>query len=181
MERRMVSKKNGYVLLEAIVAMGVLTSSVLGIFALMSRSIKLTRTIDDQYVGTYLAAEGIEITKNLLDMNFPPLSAGPWNGGGFASEACYELDINTADLSAATPVSCPAGSSRALNLDNTTPLYSYGLGAASGFSRTVHIVPLIDPADGTTQEGVQVVSTVKWAGGESSISMEDKFYNWHKP
>lgn len=176
----MLSKKNGYVLIEAMVAMGVLTASVLGIFALMSQSIKLTRTIDDQYVGTYLAAEGIEITKNLLDVNFPPLGAGAWNAGGFASDGCYEVDVNTADLLAAASVACPTGGVTLLKLDNATPLYSYGAGVASVFSRTVHITPLIDPGDGVTQEGVRVISTVKWAGGESSVALEDKFYNWHK-
>lgn len=180
MERHLTSKKNGYVLIEAMVALGVLTSSVLGIFALMSQSIKLTRIIDDQYVGTYLAAEGIEITKNILDANFPPLGAGAWNAGGFDASACYEIDVNTIDLSAATPVGCPAGSSRVLSLDNATPLYSYGAGSASGFSRTVRIAPVMDETN-TAQEGVRVVSTVKWANNESSVTLEDKFYDWHQP
>lgn len=176
MERHISSKNEGYLLIEAMVAMGVLTTSVLGIFALMSQSIKFTRVIDDQYVGTYLAAEGIEITKNLLDANFPPLSGGPWNPSPFSSGGCYEIDIDTTDLSAAASVACPDGGSTPLKLDAATSLYSYGTGVASGFSRTIHIVPL----GGGTQEGVQVVSMVKWAGGGSSVALEDKFYNWHK-
>lgn len=169
MQRRIPLKNEGYLLIEAMVAMGVLTTSVLGIFALMSQSIKFTRVIDDQYVGTYLAAEGIEITKNLLDANAPPLSAGPWNPAPFSSAGCYEIDINT---SALPGDGCPG---TALGFDGS--LYSYGAGAASGFSRAVRITPIVD--GGGVQDGVQVVSTVKWAGGGSSVALEDKFYNWH--
>lgn len=164
-------KQHGYLLIEAMVAMGVLTTSVLGIFALMSQSIKFTRVIDDQYVGTYLAAEGVELTKNLLDTN--TLSGGAWNAGGFASAGCYEIDVNSDMLPG---VGCPE---TPLKLKNQ--VYSYDpTGATTGFSRSVDITPIIDPVDGTTQDGVQVVSTVKWAGGASSIVLEDKFYNWHK-
>ena len=164
-------KQQGYLLIEAMVAMGVLTTSVLGIFALMSQSIKLTRVVDDQYVGTYLAAEGVEITKNLLDAN--TVGGVVWNNGGFASAGCYELDVNSDSLPGA---GCPE---TALRLKNS--VYSYDpTGTVTGFSRSVNISPIIDAADGTTQDGVRVISTVKWAGGGSQITLEDKFYNWHK-
>jgi Tfp pilus assembly protein PilV len=165
-------KQEGYLLIEAMVAMGILTTSVLGIFALMSQSIKLTRVVDDQYVGTYLAAEGIEITKNLLDTNILT-DVTKWNveaGGDFSVGGCYEVDITSSVLPGA---GCP---STLLKLKDS--LYSYDpTGSASGFSRSVNITPIIDGVG--TQEGIHVVSTVTWAGGGSSVTVEDKFYNWH--
>ena len=161
----------GYLLIEAMVAMTVLTTGVLGIFALMSQSIKLTRVINDQYIATYLAAEGIEVTKNLLDANTPDINAGrPWNDGGFDSSGCYEIDINTSALSSASPVACAAGSVTPLQFDGS--VYQYGSGSATRYTRTVDIQPI-----GTV--GVRIVSTVAWAAGASSITLEDKFYDWH--
>ncbi len=163
----------GYLLIEAMVAMGVLTTAVFGIFALMSQSIKLTRVIDDQYVGTYLAAEGIELAKNLFDANIPPIGPGPWNANGFDVDRCYELDIDTTSLNSAVSVGCPTGSVRPLGFDGA--FYRYIPGNSTAYTRTVHIEPIVDGA----QTGIQVVSTVKWASGVSSVSLEDKFYNWH--
>ncbi len=169
-----IKKQNGYLLIEAMVAMGILTTSVLGIFALMSQSIKLTRVVDDQYVGTYLAAEGIEITKNLLDANFLT-SSSTWStgaAGDFTISGCYEIDVNTPSLPSSN---CP-GPKTPLMLNDS--LYSYTAGGVvTGFSRSVNITPIIDGAG--AQEGIDVISTARWAGGESSIKLEDKFYDWH--
>lgn len=162
----------GYLLIEAMVAIGVLTTGVFSIFALMSHSIKLTRVINDQYVGTYLAAEGVEITKNILDANFiaDPIN---WNTAGFDANRCYEIDITTTNLAGASTVGCPDASERPLAFDGT--LYRYGAGDVTFFTRTIHIEPIIDGG----QIGVRVVSTVKWASGNLSVSLEDKFYGWH--
>lgn len=162
----------GYLLIEAMVAMTVLTTSVLGIFALMSQSIKLTRVIDDQYVATYLAAEGIEITKNLLDANTAAINTGrPWNDLGFSASGCYEVDISTQQLDTAPAVACPDGGATLLRL-SAQSVYQYGAGTQTNYTRTISVEP-IDVI------GVRIVSTVKWAGGESAVSLEDKFYNWH--
>lgn len=160
---------SGYLLIEAMVAMTVLTTGVLGIFALMSQSIKLTRVIDDQYIATYLAAEGIEIAKNLLDAN--PVSAREWNELGFNGNGCYEIDIATEQLNSAPSVVCATGSATPLRL-SAQSVYQYAAGEATDYRRTVEI-QVID------EIGVRVVSTVKWAGGDSSVALEDKFYDWH--
>lgn len=160
----------GYLLIEAMVAIAVLTTGVLGIFALMSQSIKLTRVVNDQYIATYLAAEGIEIAKNLLDANIPPVGDGlAWNAGGFDASGCYEMDITSEQL----PLGgCPG---TALGFDASVPRYAYGVGSATPYVRRVTIEPIDNP-----QIGVRIVSTVAWAGGSSSVSLEDKFYDWHR-
>lgn len=173
MQRTSNTTSSGYLLIEAMVAMGVLTTSVLGIFALMSQSIKLTRLIDDRYIGTYLAAEGIETVKNMLDANI--ISGAAWNAARFDVDGCYELDAYTSDLSSASSVGCPDAGSTPLAFDGLS--YRYGAGTSTAFMRTVHVAPIVD--GGGTQEGIRVVSTVKWAGGSSSVALEDKFYAWH--
>lgn len=172
MKRSSDTRTKGYLLIEAMVAMGVLMSGVLGIFALMSQSIKLTRVIDDQYVATYLAAEGVELVKNLLDANASNINSGrPWNALGFASNGCYEVDVFVEELDAAPVVACPDGGVTPLRLSGGSE-YQYQAGNSTPYVRTVAIEPI-----GTV--GVRIVSTVKWRGGSSSVSLEDKFYNWH--
>src|SRR3989339_1915766 len=156
----------GFLLVEAVVSMSVLTVGVLGIFALMSQSIKLTRTINDQYVATYLAAEGVEVVKNILDSN-ALTDPGAWNAGGFDAAACYELDYATDDLGSALSASCSGSGATSLLFDGS--VYGYAGGTASGFSRTVQINPIMDGA----QIGVRVRSTVRWAGREQSFALED--------
>lgn len=166
MKQRKTTQSSGFLLVEAMVAMSVLTTGVLGIFALMSQSIKLTRTVNDQYVASYLAAEGIEVTKNILDSNFLT-KPGNWNEDGFAAIGCYEVDYATLSLGA----TC---SNTPLKFDGS--LYGYaGEGRATVFSRNVDISPVMDGG----QVGVRVRSTVTWMGGERSFAVEDVFYAWH--
>lgn len=172
MKRRPALQSDGFFLIEAMVSMGVLMVGVLGTFALMSQSIKLTRTINDQYVGTYLAAEGIEVVKNILDSNVLSDRAA-WNAKGFATAACYELDYTTDSLESAASASCSGSGAQPLLFNGS--FYGYAQGAPSGFFRTVQVVPIADSA----QTGVRVRSTVRWAGGEQSIVLEDTFYAWH--
>ena len=171
MKQRSITARSGFLLVEAMVAMSVLLVGVLGIFSLMSQSIKLTRTLNDQYVATYLAAEGIEIVKNLLDSNILT-DPGAWNANGFSIDACYELDYTTPNLASASPAACSRGSVP-LRFDGS--FYGYGDGSNSWFTRVVHVSPIMDGA----QIGVRVRSTVQWAGGSQSFVLEDAFYAWH--
>ncbi len=169
--------QGGYLLIEAMIAMGILVTGVLSVFVLMSQSIKLNKMISTQYTANYLAAEGIEITKNILDNNNLTNSLN-WNGGGFDAERCYELDYTTQSLSAATIVSCPDGGATPLSSDGT--FYRYGGGVNTiPFTRTIHITPIMSGS--ATQIGVIVDSTVRWPAsfGRNSITLEDTFYAWH--
>jgi len=81
-------------LIEALVALGILTSSFLGILGLISQSISLNRAIADQYTASYLAAEGIEIVKNVVDQNEVDVQNGS-NNVSFntnLSSGCFEVE-----------------------------------------------------------------------------------------
>lgn len=82
-------------LIEALVALGILTSSFLGILGLISQSISLNRAIADQYTASYLAAEGIEIVKNVVDQNEVDVQAGNTNvsfNTNLSGEKCFEVE-----------------------------------------------------------------------------------------
>ena len=86
----------GQVLLESVVAITVSVFGLLGMFSLLARSVSLSKTITDRYIASHLAAEGIEVIKNMIDTNV--LSAMPWNRG--LSPGAYEVDYGDTSLHA---------------------------------------------------------------------------------
>lgn len=179
----MIRKKKNYtrqgqVLLEALVALSALTVGFLGVLGLISQSISLNRVIADNHVATYLAAEGVEVIKNLIDHNVFLAAGGgatAWNQG-FA-DGCYEVDYQTLTL----PPQVGCNSISLLNnirLDTNTGLYDYTAGGASvvitPFKRYIRVTKI-------GGDELQVVSTVWWTtrgGGTFTADIETRFFNW---
>src|SRR3990167_7996112 len=72
----------GQVLIESMVAISVVMIGLLGIMTLLIRSSRWNRDATQELVATSLAAEGIEIVKNLVDTNIADRLRGQpvqWN------------------------------------------------------------------------------------------------------
>jgi Tfp pilus assembly protein PilV len=176
---RQNKKRKGQSLVELLVSLSILTVGFLGMSSLLSKSFFLNRVNTTETIGTYLAAEGIEITKNIIDHDTYalPAHAFAWGtcGGICAADGWYKVDY-TYQTPQSTPGQC-AGVS-ALNFSTSTGagLYSYSVGTPSGFSRCIQI---------THNNGgreVTVSSKVTWSTGPitgASVVLEDHFYNWH--
>ena len=164
--------RKGYLLIESMVAITVVVVGLLGIFALLSRSLSLNRVINDRYVASYLAAEGIEIIKNLIDNNV--LAGDAWNRN--LNEGNYQFDY----LITALPASCGSVCNKFFYWDLTQKIYSLNpTGLKTNFIRAVFIKPVADQS-GLVQS-LQVNSTVDWTtrgGANFSINLEDHFYNY---
>jgi len=157
-------------LVEALVAMGILTVAVFAIFSMLTRSTSLNRSISQQYVATYLAAEGLELVKNITDSNLF-VCGTPWNegvvGGSSGSARAYEVDYLS---DAMRPVS-----GQKLRIDPVTGFYQYQTGEPSIFTRTVRIETI------SSDKEIRVVSVVNWRGRggvQSEVSLEDHFFKW---
>lgn len=154
----------GSVLLESLVAITILTVCLLGVFALLSRSLGLTRVIADRYVGANLAAEGIELIKNIIDTN--GIQEKPWNSGLGTGE--YEMAYNTA---------LEQNNHRALSYDSGTALYDYqGGNVVTPFHRAIQLQRI-------GEDELKVNSIVSWStrgGAEFEVNLEDHFFNWRK-
>ncbi len=156
---------SGQALVEVMVAVSVLTVGFLGIVSLLSNALGLNRTIADNYTATYLAAEGIEVAKNILDANI--VQKQGWSQG-FA-DGDYELDYASKALVPFVP-------DNFLKLDPATGLYSYGGSVPTPFSRRVSI-KLVSGNE------IQVNSEVKWLGrgaANFSVNLEDHFFSWRQ-
>ena len=62
-----IRSRRGQSIVEALVALSLLVVALLGIETLLARSFLLDRVTTDQTKATYLASEGVEIMKSLLD------------------------------------------------------------------------------------------------------------------
>lgn len=158
--------RQGQALVELMVAVSVLVVGFLSITSLLSRSLALNRVIAENYTATYLASEGIEVVKNLIDANI--VQKLPWNNS-FAN-GDYELDYRT------ILGNLQQSQGRKLSFDPTSHRYSYGVGGPTPFIRTVNI-NLISPNE------IRVISTVNWisrGNATFSVKLEDHFFNWRQ-
>jgi hypothetical protein len=172
--------KKGQMLVEAVVALSVLTVGFLGMFALLSQSLGLNRLISDNYVGTYLAGEGIEVVKNIIDHNTILRAQGaaiPWNNG-LGGDGCYEVSYDTQSLpqpliSGNCNVSAAMAYARNLSFQPGKNLYSYSGSQPTNFKRVIRI-------QFVGADSVKVNSVVSWTtrGGVFNVDVEDHFFNW---
>ena len=156
-------KNKGYILIEAIIAITIAVVGLLGIFSLLSRSLSLNRVVADRFVASYLAAEGIEIVKNLVDNNI--LAGKPWNAG--LSSGSYEADYTDTGL-------VPA-SGRFIKVNTETGAYGYAEMTPTLIKRAITIR---NSSDG---EEITIGSRVNWTtrgGGKFAINLEDHLFHW---
>lgn len=164
--------RKGYLLIESMVAITVIVIGLMGIFALLSRSLSLNRVISDRYVASYLAAEGIEIVKNLIDNNV--LSGDAWNKN--LNEGSYQFDYSAIIL----PSACGSVCNKVFYWDAVRKIYGFDpTGQKTNFVRKVSIKTIVDRS-GLVQS-IQVNSVVDWktrGGANFSVNLEDHFYNY---
>lgn len=165
--------RSGQSLVEAMIAISLLLVGFLGTITLINRSVGLTRVVADSYVGTYLAAEGIEVTKSLIDANY--IAARPFHDGfeGCDTTCDWEMESD-ATWESGRPAEYVG---RTFWYDPIQRLYSYApFGTETSFTRKVSVT-----LTGATAKELIVVSRVEWrarGGGKSSVVVEDHFYDW---
>ena len=156
--------RSGQVMLEALVALSVILVGILGIFSLMSRSLSLNAVASSQYIASNLAAEGIEITKNIIDGNI--LQGNAWN--------IMNADDYQADYSS---VSLDPYDGEPLRFNPQTGLYGYSDGDPTVYTRKITLEYV--PPGGS--DHVRVISAVNWtarSGATFEVVGEDHFFDW---
>lgn len=163
---RIFKNNEGASLAEAMVALGLVMVGLIGMIALYTRSLSLNRNVVNQTIAAGLAAEGIEVVKNMIDANVAERGSREWTAR--LPEGTFAVDYATV-LSAA-----PLPDARApLAWRNAEGRYANGGGSETLFTRRVTIA---FPSVSETQ----VNSIVEWteAGEEKSVNVEDRFYQW---
>lgn len=157
-----VNDKSGQALIEALVAIGFMIVGFLAIFSLLSRSLSLNRSSAESYTAAYLAAEGIEVARNIVDAN--GIQKKAWSDG--FSSGDYEIQYDSTSFT--------SNQNRFIFYNPSTNLYSYGGQIQTPFKRLIRI-RMISAAE------IRVNSIVSWTslgGGSPQINVEDHFMNW---
>lgn len=166
--------RSGQSLVEAMIAISLLLVGFMGAITLINRSIGLTRVVADQYVGTYLAAEGIEVVKSLVDANY--LASRPFHDG-------FESCVNTCEWQLQYDSTWESGRPQAYTgrtfwYDPLNGTYTYTpFGTETSFTRKVNVT-----LGGPTGNELMVESRVEWrsrGGGTAAVTLEDRFYDWY--
>jgi len=162
--KRLFNKEEGQMLVETMIALAITVIGLLGLLNLLSNSVGINKVISDQYIGSYLAAEGIEVVKNIIDNNIA--SGQAFNSG--ISYTRYEIQYNSLALS--------LSQDRFIKFDETNKRYGYDAGAQTPFKRTIQI-----RAGASGDNELVVTSLVEWTtrgGLEQEVLLEDHFFNW---
>lgn len=156
-------------LIESIVAISIILVGFLGVLGLLSRSLAINKDVSQKFIATYLAAEGIEVVKSLIDKSFT--DGLPWND--CCPSGNWEATYGDAAL---TSVSGPLN---LLVFDSADGSYGYADGEPSLFARVIEISELERNGKVGTDE-IKVISRVEWQsrGAAQVVELEDHFFDW---
>lgn len=165
-----ITERKGQMLIETMVALSMVVIGMLGLLALLSQSIGINKVVSDQYVASYLAAEGIELVKQVVDNNV--MDGNGFNEGltGCGTGCSVQYD----------EFGVAQRQDDVLVFDVDAKAYTYNISAINGtptsFKRKITI--FLNPAN-TDEMIVHSIVTWKTRGGsESTIDVEDHFFNW---
>jgi prepilin-type N-terminal cleavage/methylation domain-containing protein len=159
------SKRNkGFTLIEALVALTLLTVGLIPAFLQASSSVKLAGQIRNSLIAAHLAQEGAEVVRSLRDANWfvdAPFDTGLTD----CSTGCQvQYDDKTLRESKGT---------LPLKLDPLSGLYQYATGTPTPFSRKITIT-------GLSSHELKVISEVAWLDrdGSKTFSVEYHLFDW---
>lgn len=133
-----------------------------GIFSLLSNSLSLNRVVSDRYIASFLAEEGIEVVKNIIDKNVIEGRAFNANLGS----GSYSVDYKSDSLLSLR--------SDSLLFNKETGIYSYDRGEPTKMIREIKL-------DLVANYSLRVNSIVRYTtrgGGSFEVNLEDIFYDW---
>jgi len=179
-----VKMTNGFTLMEAIVAIFLITTGIIGVLSLITQTVSSATLSKDRLTAAYLAQEGIEIIRNIRDTNWLEQYTDPTNlwdegltacGGacdGTIGNGC-RVDYNHSydPLDPYDP-DLPLYTGQVLNIDTTNGFYSYSASTPTKFKRKITITPSGDV--------LMVCARVEWQekGVIRQITAQENLYNW---
>lgn len=173
--------KNGFSLLEVIIAIAILGTGIAGAIALTSQTISTGSFVRKQFIAAHLAQEGLEVIYNIRHTNwveeavdgvtkwYDGLTVAGCSPASFPVTSCPIYVIVNYNSTAITQTGADDPSWR-MSFNGTRYVHD---ATAPLYFRHIEIGYAQD-ADG--KEYMNVKSIVTWDNG--SITAEDRLYNW---
>ena len=160
-------------MVEAIVALSMLAMGMVGMFTLLSSSYAFNRVSTNEYIASNLAAEGIEVVRNIIDANI--IASQAWNAGltGCAAPAGCSVQYDSTSLG--------GSQGNFLNLDSGSRLYLYDtMFPNTIFKRKLVLENINNPPNNPNPNEIKVISSVSWRDRrlDYSVDLEDHLYDW---
>lgn len=161
--------ESGFSILEVIIALYIIIMGFASVLSLVSFNAQNASVGSSKLIAVNLAQEGIEIVKNIRDLNYTDSSWDAWYSsiGDHVFGTEYDYIAQFTDLSLRPFADIP------LKYDSLNGFYHYDLGADSIFKRKITLSKLSD-------NEIKVVSLVTWIerGSSYSLKAEDHLWNW---
>jgi len=169
-KRRVLSQVEGFTIVELMIAITLMVTGIMAIYALVPQGIKISVVNTDKYLATQLAREGIEVVRNIRDTNWLEQMESPiaaWDEGLTGCAAGCEVDYTTSAVN--DPVLPAYGAGRYIKVDGNG-LYNYTAGTDTKFKRKIEIIPI--------SGNLQVKATVIWSADYNDVLLEEILYDW---
>ncbi len=156
----------GFSLLEVIIAIFIIVTVLVGVMTLLSQAITSGVVSSSKLIAANLAQEGIEVVKNIRDLNYGGSGWDDWYSG-ISGTNNYLVQYNDSSLR--------TFEDQPLKYDSSTGLYGYDFGIATSFTykRKITLSKISDVE-------VKVAAEVTWTeqGRFHSLGVEDRLWNW---
>jgi len=170
-------RQKAFTLVEVLVAISVLIIGILSGLLLVTRALYNVAIVKDRLTASFLAQEGIELTRQIRDSNFLRILNGEsidWNYG--LDNGSYIIKSNveggqSIQLASYNPSEVPN-----FFYDNDLKIYNYTDGDQTNFKREIRITNITD------NDEIRVESIMKWKTKsiDFNLTVEDHLYNWMK-
>ena len=189
-------KKGGFTIIELIISIFILSVALVGIFNAFSIITILTSDSVNRLTATYLAQEGMEIVRNIRDINWLNMDSGVPVGAtwvdGLNTTTCATTGCQAGYASTSlSPYT--AGSYLYLNANG---FYGYGSGTKTKFERKITIT-FLPTGNFASDYIMKIIVQVSWdkkatilnsgvsadtcTEGNNCVKSEETLYNWYYP
>lgn len=161
-----VNNEQGFGLMEVIVSIFIILIGLMGVMALVNYSTIAGGTSASRLIAANLAQEGIEVVRNIRDLNFGDNGWNDWYAG---------IEGTTNYLAQYNDTSLRAFSDTPLKYNSSTGLYGYdsGTDAPFAFKRKITLTKI-------SANEVKLVAEITWVEQNRPhvLTAEDRLWNW---
>lgn len=168
-------KSRAFTLVEALVALSILTVGIISGFILVTKALYNVTIIQDRLTASFLAQEGIELVRQIRDSNYKKIlnnKSANWDNG--LSDGAYIISVD---------LNPPGGveqlkpfEDKYLKYDLSSRLYNYNSGNDTVFKRKIIIIHI--PSYPSNEIKVQSIMDWKSKNIPFSVTVEDHLFNW---